>query len=251
VSDLRCQAEVGSLMGQSDSPNYAERIARSFHEVYERLAPDFGYETRRESAKPWKDVPEPNRKLMTAVVQDLLDAGVIRFNRTDEPSTRHRGNLQKGGAMGLTEYDAWGPKGHPARDTTELSFERLSAINGRRCERWHGPDWCDPGDAWTIADWSNAMAGEAGEAANVVKKLRRVDTDLWDKQRYPGETRADLAQKPPAEARDVLMAKLADELADVVLYADLLAQKAGIDLGDAVRSKFNRVSVAQDFPERL
>ena len=44
-----------------------ERWARLFHETYERLAPTFGYETRRESAVPWEDVPEDNRRLMTAV----------------------------------------------------------------------------------------------------------------------------------------------------------------------------------------
>ena len=33
-----------------------------------------------------------------------------------------------------------------------------------------------------------------------------------------------------------------DELADVVCYLDLLAFRLGIDLGEAVRDKFNRVS---------
>jgi hypothetical protein len=55
----------------------AEQIAQAFHETYERLAPDFGYETREASAKPWAEVPEQNRSLMVAVVQALIDAGVI------------------------------------------------------------------------------------------------------------------------------------------------------------------------------
>jgi hypothetical protein len=55
----------------------AEQIAAAFHEAYERLAPDHGYETRRESAVPWEEVPERNRDLMVAVVQDLLDRQVI------------------------------------------------------------------------------------------------------------------------------------------------------------------------------
>ena len=55
----------------------AERIAAEFHEEYEALAPNFGYRTREESAKPWRDVPEQNKKLMVAVVQSLLDRGVI------------------------------------------------------------------------------------------------------------------------------------------------------------------------------
>jgi hypothetical protein len=50
----------------------AEELARAFHETYERLAPDFGYETRRESAVPWEQVPENNKNLMIAVCGELL-----------------------------------------------------------------------------------------------------------------------------------------------------------------------------------
>lgn len=49
----------------------AERLARRFHETYEQLAPQFGYATRRESAVPWEQVPEANRKLMTAVCEEI------------------------------------------------------------------------------------------------------------------------------------------------------------------------------------
>jgi hypothetical protein len=49
-----------------------EQFARQFHETYERLAPSFGYETRRESAKPWDEVPDQNRRLMTAVCAEVL-----------------------------------------------------------------------------------------------------------------------------------------------------------------------------------
>lgn len=54
-----------------------EQIAKAFHEAYERLAPEFGYKTREESAKPWAMVPEANKALMRAVVDDLLQQGVI------------------------------------------------------------------------------------------------------------------------------------------------------------------------------
>lgn len=69
---------------------------------------------------------------------------------------------------------------------------------------------------WTLGDWGNAMAGEVGEACNKIKKLRRGD--------------------------DISHRAIADELADVVLYADLLADKLGISLGAAVARKFNEVS---------
>ncbi len=50
----------------------AEQLAQLFHETYERLAPQFGYETRKESAKPWADVPEQNKQLMIAVAGEVL-----------------------------------------------------------------------------------------------------------------------------------------------------------------------------------
>lgn len=62
------------LRRSPDYPSWAEDIARRFHEEYERLAPSFGYETRRESAGPWEDVPEANRLLMTATVAAALSA---------------------------------------------------------------------------------------------------------------------------------------------------------------------------------
>lgn len=55
----------------------AEAIASAFHAAYEELAPRFGYETRPESAVPWRVLPEENRRLMIAVAQRLLDSGVI------------------------------------------------------------------------------------------------------------------------------------------------------------------------------
>jgi len=116
--------------------------------------------------------------------------------------------------------------------TDHLTFDKFSTTNAQRCARWHNPDT----DAWTGADWSNAMCGEAGEAANVVKKLRRHETRTSP-------------QGDPDEA--TLLAMLADEIADVICYVDLLANYYGINTADAVASKFNRVSQRQGFPERL
>lgn len=57
----------------------AERIARAFHEAYERLAPAHGYSTREASAVPWDEVPEQNRELMVATVEALLAQGDIEY----------------------------------------------------------------------------------------------------------------------------------------------------------------------------
>jgi hypothetical protein len=49
-----------------------EELAKQFHEAYERLAPSFGYETRKASAVPWESVPEGNKRLMTAICAQIL-----------------------------------------------------------------------------------------------------------------------------------------------------------------------------------
>jgi NTP pyrophosphatase (non-canonical NTP hydrolase) len=64
-----------------------------------------------------------------------------------------------------------------------------------------------------------AVTGELGEYANMSKKLRR----------------GDLTEEEFKQAAS-------KELADVVTYLDILAMQLGIDLGEAVRSKFNEVS---------
>lgn len=92
-----------------------------------------------------------------------------------------------------------------------LTFEALRGANVRRCEEaFH------PLDDWSETDWATALAGEVGEACNLLKKRRR------------GE--------------DIPTQEVADELADVMLYLDLLAARMGIDLEDAVKRKFNAVS---------
>ena len=78
----------------------------------------------------------------------------------------------------------------------------------------------DDGSDWSIAEWTNAMAGEAGEACNFSKKLKRGDFSNSE------------------EGLDLLM----EEIADVVLYADLVAWRVGRNLSDAIRDKFNKVS---------
>lgn len=44
---------------------------------------------------------------------------------------------------------------------------------------------------------------------------------------------------------------IADELADVLTYLDLLAAMQGIDLGRAAIEKFNEVSRRVGFPDRI
>lgn len=115
---------------------------------------------------------------------------------------------------------------------TPFTLMDMSTINRARANRWH-----TNAEAWTGADWSNAMCGEAGEAANVVKKLRRHETGITSSYNTP--------------VVPDLLDTLSDEIADVILYADLLAYHYGLATDIALRRKFNRVSEAQGFPERL
>lgn len=129
-----------------------------------------------------------------------------------------------------------------------LDLAALRRENVARMRRWHA------GSAdWSLADWATAMCGEAGEAANIIKKIRRHQTGIGvGPQAYPGvrdpANPTELYNTPPIE--DLLVA-LGRELADVQLYIDLLAYEAGIDLAAVTIEKFNRVSEAQGFPERL
>lgn len=59
-------------------PRPAAFIAQQFHETYERLAPKFGYTTRVESRVGWDNVPDENRELMIATINNLLARGVIK-----------------------------------------------------------------------------------------------------------------------------------------------------------------------------
>ena len=52
----------------------AHGLARLFHDTYEALAVLHGYKTRTESAVPWDDVPEVNRRLMVNTCSVVLAA---------------------------------------------------------------------------------------------------------------------------------------------------------------------------------
>lgn len=132
---------------------------------------------------------------------------------------------------------------------SRLDFDAVTETNRSRCERWHPGFPTDDASSemnplpWSGADWSNAVCGEAGEMANIVKKLRRLETHV---RGGPG-----MAEVPPENDQDDLMEALADEIADVFLYLDLLAVYYDIDLPAAIVDKFNRKSEEQGFPERL
>lgn len=116
-------------------------------------------------------------------------------------------------------------------ENERLSFAELRHANVQRCEKWH------PGglSEWSLSDWFTATLGELGEAANVAKKLNRVRDGMVGNSESEAELRT----------------MLADEIADVAIYLDILAASEGVDLASAIVSKFNRTSIKVGFPDRL
>lgn len=114
-----------------------------------------------------------------------------------------------------------------------MTFTELRDANLSRCAKWH------PGglNEWSLSDWFTATMGELGEAANIGKKLNRL--------------RDGMAGNKPGENEAYLRGALADEIADVAIYLDILAASEGINLARAIASKFNRTSEKVGFSERL
>lgn len=105
----------------------------------------------------------------------------------------------------------------------DLRFKDLRDQNSARCAESFYPI-----DSRSPTDWACALAEETGEVARLCKRVR--DGVLTEEM-----------------ARGML--KL--ELGDVVMYLDLLAARFEIDLGEAVRHKFNVVSERVGSTRRL
>ena len=119
----------------------------------------------------------------------------------------------------------------------DLSFSNLRNVNATRCHRWHPSGVVE----WSVSDWAVAMAGEAGETCNAVKKFNRIRDGLANIN-DPGRQLTD---------HDAAVAKIGEEIADTLIYLDLLALRLGLDLAAEVRRKFNATSERYGFPERL
>ncbi len=118
-----------------------------------------------------------------------------------------------------------------------LRFDDLKRANLSRGTRWHKGGL----DEWSVAQWAVAMAGEAGEVCNAVKKLDRIEDGI-----------ANLSEPSrQLSSREEAIAAIGAEIADTVIYLDLLAQRLGLDMAEQIIRKFNKTSERYDFPERL
>jgi NTP pyrophosphatase (non-canonical NTP hydrolase) len=102
----------------------------------------------------------------------------------------------------------------------------LKDANKRRCLNSFGHSV----DGWNLPEWGNALAGETGELCNILKKIHRGDYSL-------------------KHANDNNL--IANEAADIVIYLDLLCQRAGVNLEQAIIDKFNETSSKVGSIEKL
>src|SRR5438874_1145415 len=113
---------------------------------------------------------------------------------------------------------------------SDLTFRALARANRERCEAIFHPI-----DAWTMTDWMTAVAGEVGEAANMIKKARRAEGKTEAQLDPDSDVGLDFPYDNADEhdpARYITGREfIGYELADAVIYIDLLCQRLGVDLG--------------------
>ena len=110
-----------------------------------------------------------------------------------------------------------------------LTFDRFREANVTRCRKWH-PDGIE---SWSPSDWLTAVTGELGELASLLKMRNRERDGLVGNKFSPTDE------------------QIADEVADVLTYLDLLAFVLNVDMGAAAARKFNRISERNGFPDRI
>lgn len=126
----------------------------------------------------------------------------------------------------------------PTLTRKTLTFLELLTKHRERCKRWHSGGT----RPWSAAEWTNAIAGEVGEAANTAKKLLRVETGLRNpdqRDAYPTEEKY----------KDAMVKELADTIHYCVLAADAIDRGGMLEV--ALVETFNAKSVENNFPERL
>jgi len=118
-----------------------------------------------------------------------------------------------------------------------MNFDEFQEKNKKRCELiFHKIRYSTkkPSEPYFIEDWALAICGEAGELANLTKKIRRGSI-LLDSEVDGISTRK----------------RLAYELADIITYCDLMMTALGHNTGKIVNEKFNIVSQREMYREKL
>lgn len=114
-----------------------------------------------------------------------------------------------------------------------MTFEEVRRANRKRAETpvsengfGHAPGLVD----WTLAEWTNAIAGEVGELCNLTKKIRR---SVFEKD------------------SEITKEEIMEEVGGAFAYLDLFCTRYGVTLEDCIRYEFNRVSKKIGYDGRL
>lgn len=124
-----------------------------------------------------------------------------------------------------------------------ITLQEMQRINTARAKRWH-PDGLEE---WSPLEWAGAMCGEAGEAANYAKKLKRVESKIRNIDKRQSSPMAEVTNEMAEEYRD----SIANEAADAIIYGILLISRVNRDAEETIRKVFNLKSEQYGFPERL
>ncbi|WAP67203.1 MazG-like family protein [Jiella pelagia] len=184
----------GSAVGSvciAETPEWAETIARALNSA------------------------EGDRRAIAAELAEAMNAEASISPHVGEMPGRAEGGAQGATVPGILSADGM---------STTVTYQTLRKANLARQALW-----C-PEQVPDLSFRGNELAGETGEACNVIKKLER-ERHGWRGSR-------------------ATTAELASELADVVICADLCAISGGIDLDEAVEAKFNATSDKVGLPVR-
>lgn len=111
------------------------------------------------------------------------------------------------------------------KKTGNNTIPTLREANKIRQKEW------DEDNQISLSYRGNELAGEVGEACNLIKKLERERLGIRGSR--------------------TTVKELAEELADVIICADLIAMQEGIDLEESVRKKFNATSEKYGLKTRM
>lgn len=143
------------------------------------------------------------------VTEEAIDAAWHVFNKNEQLNWRE--TIRAALTVALPHLAGW-----REIESAPNHHSTLRTANAARQKEW------DTDNQITLAYRGNELAGEVGEACNIIKKLERERMGIVG-------SRASVEQ-------------LAEELADIVICTDLIAMDAGIDLDAAVAKKFNATS---------
>ena len=114
-----------------------------------------------------------------------------------------------------------------------MDITAFQKTNESRKLHWHARD------EWSYAEWTNAMAGETGEACNIAKKILRLENELPNKEAG--------IDKNNLEELKVMLGK---EVADSIIYGLLIMSKLGLDASVIIANVFDQKSIEYGFEQR-